>query len=415
LKTAGSLALVELCRYTFGNSSILEKGRMISRHLHWPEVKRYFVSILLVLAAAFLTIAIVPFFQGKAPLTFYTIAVIVAAAYGGLGPGLLATALAVILLLLPFQSETFFFVSTHSSLTAFAVVGIAVSVLMEKQRRSNAALIRTRDELRAATEKLSERTEDLSHSNQELQRFAYGLAHDLYNPLRSVSAFTELLIQSNAGKLDVTSMQYAGFIVSGAERMESMIKGLLDYAVVIGRDERQVLTDCNLVLERVLQDLLHEIATSGAAVKSDALPAVQVNYNHLVQVFSNLISNSIKYRGPERPQIHVSAADQGADWMFSVKDNGEGFDMQHASEIFGMFKRLQKSDEGVGVGLALCKAVIERHGGKIWAESARGVGSTFFFTLPKSAGEELPAIPKRAAAEETPHVENMRARQRTAG
>jgi light-regulated signal transduction histidine kinase (bacteriophytochrome) len=286
---------------------------------------------------------------------------------------------------------------------------------MEKLRRTNAALVRTRDDLRAVTEKLSAQTEDLSHSNQELQRFAYGLAHDLYNPLRSMSAFTELLIERNAGKLDESSLQYAEFIVNGAQRMESMIKGLLDYAVVIGRDERQVLTDCNLVLERVLQDLLHEIATSGAAVKSDPLPAVQVNYNHLVQVFSNLVSNAIRYRGPQPPEIHISASDQGADWMFSVKDNGEGFDMQHASEIFGMFKRLQKSDEGAGVGLALCKAVIERHGGKIWAESERGRGSTFFFTLPKSAGEQLPVIPKPAAAEETPPMQNMRARQKTAG
>ena len=184
--------------------------------------------------------------------------------------------------------------------------------------------------------------------------------------------------------------------------MESMIDGLLEYAAAVDSRDDTVLGDCNAVVERVLQDLRYETEASGALVKVDPLPVIRVNESRLVQVFSNLIGNAVKYRSARKPEIHISVKDQGTEWMFTVKDNGIGFDMRYAHEIFGMFKRLPNSDayEGSGVGLALCKAVIQRHHGRIWVESKPGKGSTFFFTLPK-AGEHDGILRKPAVAEQS--------------
>jgi signal transduction histidine kinase len=196
-------------------------------HLQRSDLKPYLVSFLLVVTAAILTVAIEPFFEGKAPLFFLTIAVILSAAFGGMGAGLLATALSVGVVLSVLRNEIFILVLAHSSLALFAVVGIAISVFIGKLRIMNTALVRARDELRVANEKLSERTEALSHSNEELRRFAYGLAHDLQYPLRSVGALTDLLIGRNAGKLDESSKECARMIVDGVKRMDSMIEGRL--------------------------------------------------------------------------------------------------------------------------------------------------------------------------------------------
>ena len=372
-------------------------------HLQRSDLKLYWVSIVSVITAAVLTVAIEPFFDGKAPLFFLTIAVILSAAFGGMAAGLLATALSVGVVLSVLRDKVFILVLAHSSLALFAVVGIAISLVIGKLRTMNTALIRARDELRVANEKLSERTEALSHSNEELRRFAYGLAHDLHNPLRSIGALTDLLVGRNAGKLDESSKECARMIAGGVKRMESMIEGLLEYAAALDSREDTVPSDCNAVVERVLQDLQHVIETSGATVKLDPLPVFKVNEAHLVQVFLNLVGNAVKYRSVQNPQIHISARDQGTDWMFAVKDNGIGLDMRDADKIFGMFKRLHNSDryEGSGVGLALCKAVIQRYGGRIWVESEPGRGSTFFFTIPK-AGEHDDILSNPAATQQSP-------------
>jgi signal transduction histidine kinase len=375
----------------------------MARHLQRSDVKRYLVSVLSVITAAILTLAIEPFFDGKAPLFFLTIAVILSAAFGGMGAGLVATTLSVGVVLSVLRNKIFILVLAHSSLALFAVVGIAISVFIGKLRTMNTALIQARDELRVANEKLCVRTEALSHSNEELQRFAYGLAHDLHNPLRSIRALTDLLVGRNAEKLDESSKECARMIVDGVKRMDSMIGGLLDYAAAVDSHEDQVVTDCNTVVERVLQDLQYVIETSGTIVNFDPLPAVQVSESHLVQVFSNLIGNAVKYRSGQKPQIHISVGDQGTDWIFAVRDNGIGFDMRYADEIFGMFKRLPNLDryEGSGVGLALCKAVIQRYHGRIWVESEPGKGSTFFFTVPNT-GEPSDIIGKPTVAGQTP-------------
>ena len=165
-----------------------------------------------------------------------------------------------------------------------------------------------------------------------------------------------------------------------------MVRALLDYASAVNSHDDQVVTDCNTIVQQVLGDLQFEIETTGTVVRFDPLPAVQVNETHLVQLFFNLIGNGIKYRSAQEPKIHISVEDEGSDWIFAVSDNGIGLDIRYAEDIFGMFKRLHTPNryEGSGVGLALCKAVIERHGGKIWVESEPGKGATFFFTLPKT-------------------------------
>jgi signal transduction histidine kinase len=372
-------------------------------HLQRSDLKPYLVSVVSVIAAAILTVASEPFFEGKAPLFFLTIAVILSAAFGGVGAGLLATALSVGVVLSVLRNPVLILVLTHSSLALFAGVGVAISLVVGELRTMNAALIRARDELRMANEKLSERTEALSNSNEELRRFASGLSHDLHAPLRSIGALTEALIASNAESANESSKECAQLIVNGVQRMESMIEGLLEYAAAVDGREGTVLSDCNSVVERVLQDLRYETEASGAVVKVDPLPVVRVNESRLVQVFLNLVGNAVKYRSARKPEIHISAREQGNDWRFSVSDNGIGFDMRYADEIFGMFQRLPNSDayEGSGVGLALCKAVIQRHHGRIWVESEPGKGSTFFFTLPK-AGEHHGILRKPVAAEQSP-------------
>ena len=164
-------------------------------------------------------------------------------------------------------------------------------------------------------------------------------------------------------------------------------------------------------MERVLQNLRYAIETSGAVIELDPLPAVPVKEDLLVRVFSNLIANAIKYRSASRPQIHISATEQGNNWLFCVTDNGIGLEMKYADDIFGMFKRLHGSEqyEGHGIGLALCKAVIERHGGRIWVESEPGKGSKFLFTLPKVAAEEDLAIARKPVSPERTPVHTRRA------
>ena len=183
-------------------------------------------------------------------------------------------------------------------------------------------------------------------------------------------------------------------ITDGVKRMESMTKSLLDYAAA-SESHGEAVADCGAVLDRVLQDLHYLIETSGIQVKYDPLPAARVNEAHLIQVFSNLIGNAIKYRSLLNAKVYISVREQGTDWLFTVKDNGIGLDMKYADDIFGMFKRLHgsKSYEGNGVGLAFCKMVIQRNGGRIWVESEPGEGSTFFFTLPKA--EEATATASR--------------------
>jgi len=237
----------------------------------------------------------------------------------------------------------------------------------------------------------------LQTTNAELQHFAYALTHDLQEPLRMVVSFTELLGREYKGRLGEDADKFISYSVEGALRIEALLKALLAYWEITER-EQDILApiDCGAVLANTLLNLQLAIAESGAIVTSDPLPTVAADEAMLMQLFQNLISNSIKYRGGETPRIHVSAERDVEGWLFAVRDNGIGIDPEYADRVFGMFKRLHGSDiPGTGMGLALCKKVVERQGGRIWVESEAGKGATFKFTIPPSPPRRPEPGPRR--------------------
>jgi PAS domain S-box-containing protein len=231
---------------------------------------------------------------------------------------------------------------------------------------------------------------ELNRSNEELGQFAYVASHDLQEPLRMVASFTELLARRYKGKLDSDADEFIGFAVDGARRMQRLIQDLLAYSRVATKGNDLVHTSSEEALRRALLNLRAAIEESGALVTHDPLPTVMADERQLIQVFQNLIGNAIKYQNPGVPRMHISAA-RNADkkWTFSVKDNGLGIDPQYFEKIFVIFQRLHKRDEfsGTGIGLAICKRIVERHGGTISVESQLGHGSTFSFALAASEGK----------------------------
>jgi PAS domain S-box-containing protein len=231
---------------------------------------------------------------------------------------------------------------------------------------------------------------ELNRSNEELGQFAYVASHDLQEPLRMVASFTELLARRYKGKLDSDADEFIGFAVDGARRMQRLIQDLLAYSRVATKGNDLVHTSSEEALRRALLNLRAAIEESGALVTHDPLPTVMADERQLIQVFQNLIGNAIKYQNPGVPRMHISAA-RNADkkWTFSVKDSGLGIDPQYFEKIFVIFQRLHKRDEfsGTGIGLAICKRIVERHGGTISVESQLGHGSTFSFALAASEGK----------------------------
>ncbi len=352
-------------------------------------LKRYLVAVACVIAGSMVTLPVEPFFRGRAPLFFFIVAVISAAAYGGLGPGLLATVLGAAIIASFFKLQILVLSINHAGVILFAGLGVAVSVILGRFQKGNAEMRRANERLESANQKLEERSAALAQANEETQRFAYALAHDLNTPLRGVCALTDLLVERNLDKMDESSRECADMIVKKAQRMQAMIRGLLDYASAVEKPEERTIVDCNVAVGHAIQDLDSAIAECSAQISIAPLPKVRATESHLVQVFSNLISNAIKYRPKVRqPQIQISARERGDDWIFCVSDNGIGLDMKYAEDIFGMFRRLHGEGqyEGSGIGLALCRIVIQRHGGRIWVESEIGKGCRFFFTLPRGQG-----------------------------
>ncbi len=223
----------------------------------------------------------------------------------------------------------------------------------------------------------------LQRSNEELEQFARVVAHDLQEPLRVVNTCAQLLAQRSQGKLDAEGERLIGYIVDGTARGQSLIQDILLFSQV----ESQAHGFTDISSEQVFMDTLHilrvAITESGAEVTHDPLPAVRADASQLRQVFQNLLGNALKFRGATPPRMRVSARCEGPQWRFAVRDNGIGIEPRHATEVFELFRRLHTRDEypGTGVGLAICKKIIERHGGRLWVESAPGQGSTFFFTL----------------------------------
>jgi PAS domain S-box-containing protein len=229
---------------------------------------------------------------------------------------------------------------------------------------------------------------ELERSNKDLEQFAYAASHDLQEPLRTVSNFSQLLGRRYKGKLDAKADQFIGFIVDGTTRMQEMIDNLLVYSRVTTRAKPFEPTDFKTVFDQALANVKMAVEESGALVIHDPLPTVMADASQMVQLFQNLLSNAIKFR-KEKPRIIVSAVQKGNEWHFSVKDNGIGIAPEFMEYIFKMFQREHASAEypGTGIGLAICKRIVERHGGRIWVESEQGKGSTFYFTIPVRKGE----------------------------
>ena len=204
-----------------------------------------------------------------------------------------------------------------------------------------------------------------------------------------ISSYLQLLQRRYQGKLDEKADKYIYFAVDGAARMQVLINDLLEFSRVTTRAEEPEPTDSEFVLNQVLSNLDLYIKENKATVSHDSLPEVMADSTQLAQVFQNLIANGIKFHSEEAPKIHISAEKKANEWVFSVQDNGIGIDPQYSEKIFEVFKRLHKKEEypGTGIGLAVCKKIVERHGGRIWVESELGKGSTFYFTLPINPGE----------------------------
>jgi light-regulated signal transduction histidine kinase (bacteriophytochrome) len=250
--------------------------------------------------------------------------------------------------------------------------------------QANSSLLQEIKERKETEAKLKTANEALSRANEDLEQFAYSASHDLQEPLRMVSTYSQMLKRKYGGKFDAKAELYIGYTVQGALRMEQLIRDLLLYTRLTNTaGDSTVAIDANEALGSAISNLQAAIEQSEASIKKTSLPTVCMQAVHLQQIFQNLLANAIKYRGKERPTIEIEAVQRNNDWRFSVKDNGIGIDAQYANDIFGIFKRLHSAAEysGTGMGLAICKRIIERYGGQIWVESELGKGAIFHFTV----------------------------------
>jgi len=251
------------------------------------------------------------------------------------------------------------------------------------------AIARNITDRKRAERQLAEQARQLARSNAELEQFAYLASHDLQEPLRMVASFTRLLGERYQDRLDERANKYINFAVDGAQRMQRLVNDLLEFSRVHTRGQRFAPVDCNQAMREVRQNLSRQIEEAGATVIYLDLPTIQADHGQIVQLLQNLISNAIKFRSEAAPIIEVRGAEQGGNWRFSVSDNGIGLDSRYAERIFVIFQRLHTREEyaGDGMGLAIAKKIVERHGGRIWVESQLGQGATFHWTVPMTQEE----------------------------
>jgi light-regulated signal transduction histidine kinase (bacteriophytochrome) len=253
------------------------------------------------------------------------------------------------------------------------------------------AAIRDITDRKDAERDLARHAAELQRSNVELSQYAYVASHDLQEPLRMVVTYTDRLGEHLEGKLEPRAQEWANYVVEGATRMQSLIEGLLEFSRVRPEEAEFVEVDCEIVLRRALANLQAAIQETGATITHDPLPTISADAVQLLQLFQNLIGNALKFRGDDAPVVHLACAHDGGHWHFSVTDNGIGIDGADTERIFVLFQRLHSKDAyaGAGIGLALCKKIVDAHHGRIWVHSAPGAGATFHWLMP--AAMPLPA------------------------
>lgn len=234
-----------------------------------------------------------------------------------------------------------------------------------------------------AEQQLAHKTGELERSNAELEQFAYLASHDLQEPLRMVSSFTQLLAQPYQGKLDKNADEFIRYAVDGAVRMQCLIQDLLLYSRLSRVNHPHQTIDLNTVLQAALLNLHGSVQAANASISYDQLPTITGDNAQLLQLFQHLIANAVKFQGEHPPRVHIASSQQDANWRIAVSDNGIGIEPQYFDKIFLIFQRLHSREQypGTGMGLALCKKIIDNHGGRIWLESTPGKGSTFYFSL----------------------------------
>jgi PAS domain S-box-containing protein len=263
-------------------------------------------------------------------------------------------------------------------------IEIAVAPIKIDDRWWASAIIRDITERRRSQEALARASDELRRSNKDLEQFAYAASHDLQEPLRTVRSFLQLLVRDYEDRLDARARELIDFAADGAARMERLIGDLFDYSRVGTHGRASEVVDCNELVDSVVRNLRTTIDENKAQIRAEQLPQVLADPGQLTELFQNLISNAIKFRRDEGPRIVISALETGDEWTFSIRDNGIGIEPEYADRVFEVFQRLHTREEfpGTGIGLAICKRIVERHGGRIWFESQLGLGTTFYFTLP---------------------------------
>ncbi|MFX1372558.1 MAG: ATP-binding protein [Promethearchaeota archaeon] len=281
--------------------------------------------------------------------------------------------LAVVLVLFNIIPEVDFFsievVNNFLRAISLIIIGIIVSLLSEHIAKEEI--------------EFNEIMNDLKRSNEDLQQFAYVASHDLQEPLRAIVSFSQLLEERYSDKINSNGAEFIHFIIDGAKKMNILIKDLLSYSRITTQAQPSKLTNLEEVLKEALFNLQEAIKESDAIITYDEMPILKVDKIQFIQLFQNLISNSIKFRKQESPKIHIGIKKINDKWLFSIKDNGIGIESKYFNKLFNIFYRLHTKEEypGTGIGLPICKKIVQRYGGEIWVESEYGKGSTFYFTI----------------------------------
>jgi light-regulated signal transduction histidine kinase (bacteriophytochrome) len=269
---------------------------------------------------------------------------------------------------------------------ATRMIGVNWDITDRKQAEDTLRQLNERLEtnVQERTQELEQRAQELERSNAELEQFAYVASHDLQEPLRTISSYTELLAEEYGDRLDGEGHEYMDFVVDGATRMQQLIKDLLAFSRVGTRGKEFAPMSFESVLQKVLGNLKLAIDECHAVVTFDELPEVIADESQIHQLLQNLISNALKFRSEQTPRIHVSASSKEKEWKFCIRDNGIGIDAEYFEQIFEIFQRLhsRRHYDGTGIGLAICRKIIQRHEGRMWVDSAPGQGASFYFTLP---------------------------------